>query len=324
MQKKTIFTLFGGGCFVVILIGVGLFVGAGYLIRQALAEQSVRAPEDAAVAALRVERGSATISTSGLEQVVASGAETEVKSDDVISVSDDGRASIVWDGYGRTLLDAGTHLSVVEAERPKDESLRARVLVNIGRTWTRLERILDLDSEVSVGANNVVATVRGTSFGVERQGNQTSIKVKESKVDAARFSDPFSTASLTTFLKNFQADQTVKAGFKIASDDAASGPLDPSVEMTRADLNDPFILAGDRELSPDEYDLSGWVSDSERWLQRGVEYLAWRPWLLTRIDFGSGGSFREFYNGIPSDIRSDIEKKFGSPDFAEMERLLNW
>lgn len=305
------------------LIGVGLVFGIGYFVSRTLTEQSQRTDAEAAVAVLRVERGSATITSSGIDQTVASAHETEVLKGDEILVSDDGRAAIVWDGHGRTLLDAGTRLRVTEAERPSDGSLRARLLIDIGRTWTRLERLLDLDSEVSVGASNVVATVRGTSFGVERLGNDVGVKVKESTVATARFSDPFSPASLEAFLDDFVAEQTVEAGFKISDAAAVRGPLGAPVAMTEDELNDPFVREGDRNLSPDEYDLSGWMSGAERWLGGAIEYLAWRPWLLARLDFGAE-SFRAFYRNVPTNVRTDIEAKLGPPDFEEMERLLNW
>ncbi len=308
---------------ILLLIGVGLVFGIGYFVSKTLTEQSQRTDAESAVAVLRVERGSAIITTAGIPQNVASEHETEVLTGDEIVVSDDGRAAIVWDKYGRTLLDAGTRLRVTEAERPSGNSIRARLLLDIGRTWTRLERLLDLDSEVSVGASNVVATVRGTSFGVERLGNDIGVKVTESTVETARFSDPFSPASLAAFLEDFSPDQTIEAGFKISDAAAVRGPLGASVEMTQDELNDPFVREGDRELSPDEYDLSGWMSGAERWLGGAIEYLAWRPWLLANLDFGAE-SFRTFYGNVPSGVRADIEAKMGAPDFEEMQRLLNW
>lgn len=322
MQKKT-WAILGGGLALLILIGGGLVFGVGYFVSKTLSEQSQRSDAEAAVAVLRVERGFATITTAGIEQSVASDDETEVKTGDEIVVSDDGRAAIVWDKHGRTLIDAGTRLRVTEAERPSGDSLRARLLIDIGRTWTRLERILDLDSEVSVGASNVVATVRGTSFGMERQGSETSVKVTESSVATARSNQPFSEASFIAALDVFEAQQTVEAKFKVTAAAGSVGILDASVPMTEDELNDPFLLAGDRELSPSEYDLSGWMSGAERWLGSAIEYLAWRPWLLAGLDFNAG-SFREFYANIPKNVRNDIEARVGAPNFEEMERLLNW
>jgi hypothetical protein len=322
MQKKT-WAILGGGCALLILIGVGLVFGIGYFVSRTLTEQSQRTDAESAVAVLRVERGSAIITTAGIPQNVASENETEVLTGDEIVVSDDGRAAIVWDKYGRTLLDAGTRLRVTEAERSSGNSLRARLLLDIGRTWTRLERLLDLDSEVSVGASNVVATVRGTSFGVERLGNDVGVKVTESSVATARSNQPFSQASFTAALELFESQQTVEAGHKVTAAAGSVGILDAPVPMTEDELSDPFLLAGDRELLPNEYDLSGWTSGAERWLGSAIEYLAWRPWLLAGLDFNAE-SFREFYANIPANVRSDIEARVGAPNFEEMERLLNW
>ncbi|KAA0205589.1 hypothetical protein EDM68_05220 [Candidatus Uhrbacteria bacterium] len=315
--------MLGGVVAVVLILGAAAAYGVGYFVSRTLAAQSQRAEDEAAIAVLRVERGSAKIMSFGITQEVPNGGETEVLKNDEIVVSDDGRAAIVWDKHGRTLIDAGTRLRVTELARPRGESLRARLLIDIGRTWTRLERILDLDSEVSVGAHDVVATVRGTSFGVERQGNATAVKVKESKVDAARFIDRFTPASMASFLEDFTAEQTVEAGFKVVAADAEKGPLAPPVEMTQDELNDPFLLEGDRPLMPEEYDLSGWKSGAERWLAGALEYLAWRPWLLARLNFDFE-SFRAFYGRVPSGIRTGIESRIGAPNLEEMERLLNW
>lgn len=322
MQKNT-WAILGGGCLVVLLLLVGLFVGAGYMIRNALTEQTVRTEVETPVAVLRVELGRATVTTAGVTQELVPGEESEVLTGDEIVVSDDGRAAIVWDGHGRTLIDAGTRLRVTEAERPSSGILRARMLMDIGRTWTRLERLLGTDSEVSVGAYDVVATVRGTSFGLERQGNQTVVKVTESRVEVARAERPFSQAAFTAALDLFDSGEVVEAGYKLAADVQTSGTFDPPTELTEDELNDPFLRQGDRRLEPGEYDLSGWISGAERWLQRAIEYLAWRPWLLLRIRFG-GETFREFYGNLPSDIRGGIESSIGPPDFVELERVLNW
>lgn len=309
MQKKTLLIGLGVGCAALILIVAGLMAAAGYFLKQAVSSQG--ADREVPVAILRVERGSATITTSGASQQVSGEAETEVLTGDEITVSDDGRAAIYWHGYGRTLIDAGTKLRVTEASRPAGEkSIKANILIDIGRAWTRLEQVLELGSEVTVGTSDVVATVRGTSFGVERQGAASSIKVKESKVAASRIGS--------------DAAQDVDAGSKLDVPTGSTGALRTPAKLSDAELNDPFLLAGDTKIPAEDYTLTGWSSAADRWIQGGIEYLAWRPWLFLQIDFGGGGSFREWYGRLPSSIRTDVEAKLGAPNLAEISRLLNW
>lgn len=300
MQKKPLVI----GCVVAILVlilGLGGLLGGGmYFVKKMIADQGQTA--EVPVAVLRVERGSATVVSGSASQEVTT--ETQVGTGDEITVSSDGRAALYWDGHGRTLIDAGTKLRVEEASRPAGpDSIKAKILIDIGRTWTRIEQVLDVGSEVSAATNDVVATVRGTSFGVDRTGGTSAIRVKESKVAASR---PGSVDMVE-----------VDAGFKYVGGQ--------STRLSETELADPFVVDGDRDIPDEDYDLSSFLTGAEAWLQKGLEYLMWRPWLLSRIDFGAGGdTFREWYGNFPADIRAGIEAKNGAPNYDEISRLLDW
>lgn len=293
----------------IFLLGGALLIGGGiYFVNQVISQQGTIA--EAPVAVLRVEQGNVSIASGGVMQEVT--ADTQVNQGDEITVSDDGRAALYWDGYGRTLIDAGTKLRVTEASRPSGEkSIKAKFLIDIGRTWTRIEQVLDVGSEVSGATGDVVATVRGTSFGVERVGNASAIRVKSSKVQATRVDSA--------------EELVVEEGFKLEVPRGSTGSLRKPIQLTDVELQDPLLLAGDKDIPDADYDLSGFSSDAETWIQKTVEYFAWHPWLLMQVDFSGGGdTFQAWYQGFPSGVRAQIEARNGKPNYAEISRLLDW
>jgi hypothetical protein len=65
----------------------------------------------------------------------------------------------------------------------KRETLRVRLKVESGRVWTRLQKLLGRDSSFTTQVSDVIATVRGTSFGHGFDGAANVwVKVKESQV----------------------------------------------------------------------------------------------------------------------------------------------
>jgi hypothetical protein len=308
MQMKPLLIGLGVAVILIFLGGAAIIGGGIFIVGQLVSQQTTTG--EAPVAVLRVEQGKASVSSGGVLQEVKT--ETQVNQGDEIVVSDDGRAALYWDGYGRTLIDAGTKLRVTEASRPDGgKSIKAKFLIDIGRTWTRIEQVLDVGSEVSGATGDVVATVRGTSFGVERVGNASAIRVKSSKVKATRVG---STQELL-----------VEEGFKLEVPRGSTGSLRTPIKLSDIELQDPLLLAGDKDIPDADYDLSAFSSDAETWIQKTVEYLAWHPWLLMQVDFsGAGDSFQAWYQSFPSGVRAQIEAKNGKPNYAEISRLLNW
>lgn len=107
---------------------------------------------------------------------------------DVIETGADGKAEIIWTGYGRTLVAANSKLTITDAKLDEtDNGIIAKMKLEAGRVWTRLEKLLSTGSSFEVKASNVVATVRGTSFGVGMdQPGRVEVKVAESNVQVAR------------------------------------------------------------------------------------------------------------------------------------------
>jgi hypothetical protein len=106
-----------------------------------------------------------------------------VSEGDTIETGNGSSAAIIWPDYGRTVIDANSKITLTKADKAGDK-LNVNMNLDFGRMWTRLERLLGRDSGFEVRASNVVATVRGTSFGVERPrtGGNVKVQVAESRV----------------------------------------------------------------------------------------------------------------------------------------------
>ncbi len=109
----------------------------------------------------------------------------EVSAGDSVRTGDGGEASIVWGDEGVTRLDAGTELEIAEAPSNGSgaTSSAIRLKLTAGRVWSRMLKLLDANSSMEVGTTDVVATVRGTSFGIAKVASATEAAVSESVVN---------------------------------------------------------------------------------------------------------------------------------------------
>jgi hypothetical protein len=108
----------------------------------------------------------------------------EVHAGDMVKTGTDSEAQILWGDQGVTRLDQNTELVIEEA--PIDGSGAAssiiRLQVNAGRVWNRMLKLLDVESAMEIRTSDVVATVRGTSYGIIKQPTCTEAAVTESAV----------------------------------------------------------------------------------------------------------------------------------------------
>lgn len=97
----------------------------------------------------------------------------------------DGKATVDWFGNGETRVGESSQVLIQRAEEAEG-SVQVRLRLETGRVWSRVLRLLDMNSDVSVETGDVVATVRGTSFDVQKSsGGPTTIWVADSVVEAA-------------------------------------------------------------------------------------------------------------------------------------------
>lgn len=107
----------------------------------------------------------------------------EIFAQDHIRTGETGEAQIRWGDRGVTRLDPETEVTVETVA--SGETLYSAVLnvrVESGRVWNRVLKILDIDGGMRVETSDVVATVRGTAFGVAKETDSTDIAVTESVV----------------------------------------------------------------------------------------------------------------------------------------------
>lgn len=111
--------------------------------------------------------------------------ETGVISGDTVRTGDDGTATIRVYGIGESRLGKGSELTITSASGTIDvaQPVVVRFRLSAGRVWTRLLRLLDIESAFSIEANQVAATVRGTSFDLLATATGTIIWVSDAGVD---------------------------------------------------------------------------------------------------------------------------------------------
>ncbi|MFA4954270.1 MAG: FecR family protein [Patescibacteria group bacterium] len=139
------------------------------------------------VPAIRVESIKANVEykTSGSDEWRAVMAAQELHQGDAVRTDKDGRADIRWSDRGVTRLDPGSQITIetLPAQAWDLERATLRIKVESGRVWTRLRKILNLQGEMEVATDDVVATVRGTAFGVVPTASSTVVAVGESVVE---------------------------------------------------------------------------------------------------------------------------------------------
>ncbi len=105
---------------------------------------------------------------------------------DRVRTGAEGEARIVWGDRGYTRIDPSSEI-VIE-DTPLDGELTPGASIGVrvesGRVWSRMLKLLDLDSSMEIKTSDVVATVRGTTFGIIK-GADSEIAVAESVVEVA-------------------------------------------------------------------------------------------------------------------------------------------
>jgi hypothetical protein len=99
-----------------------------------------------------------------------------------------GSVTLTVSGVSQTRLSTSTELTVTDLILPQNNDVKSQTSLTLvsGRTWSRIIRLLELDSSYTVTTDDVVATVRGTAFETARfPGQETWIAVYEGQVKAA-------------------------------------------------------------------------------------------------------------------------------------------
>jgi hypothetical protein len=94
-------------------------------------------------------------------------------------------AEILWGDRGVTRLDTNTQVTVeaMPADATQATGVDIKLRLEAGRIWSRMMKLLDIQSSFDVETRDVVATVRGTAFGVAVTARATEAAVTRSVVD---------------------------------------------------------------------------------------------------------------------------------------------
>jgi hypothetical protein len=189
----------------------------------------------------------------------------ELEAGDGLSVGQSGKAVVVWPGYGRTTLDIGTELALDRAlALPSKDAWTARLKLEAGRAWTRFEKLLTDGSSFEVRSGNIIAAVRGTSFGVTNAEGKTRLQVTDSFVQAFAVRDRWPTDSerarglFDALEEPYGAEVVCRAGQELevpsAPDDLEFVMPEP-VAMPAGSVAEPFIREADSPAEPGSLDI---------------------------------------------------------------------
>lgn len=180
-----------GSVLVFTLIVIGLLVvagGAGFFwLRQSkLPDQNQPAPQttseaDASYAWVEViNSGVFRVSSSSASSSAASTTELSsgdiLLSGDTISTDTHGVAVVHFPDTSIVRVDTDTKFSIQNfSYNPENHSIILELFVDVGRVWSKIFELATPESLWQVKTSNAVATVRGTSFGVEYQKGKSRI-----------------------------------------------------------------------------------------------------------------------------------------------------
>jgi len=114
---------------------------------------------------LKVESGTATVKRSdGTEETVET--ETTVGMGDTIIVSEDGEATLYWFDDSISRLSGGTEITIDQADYNPENINETDIGFEVvsGEVWSKVQNLVDEDSEFLSYSGNIVAGVRGSTY----------------------------------------------------------------------------------------------------------------------------------------------------------------
>ena len=185
----------------------------------------------------------------------------EISEGAVVGVFGSGVANLHFPDGSVLRIDSGTRFVMEEGSfNPESDALRVKINLLIGRVWSRIISLATPDSIWEVKTATAVATVRGTAFGMEYDGNAVSVVGSENTVavtaidpetkelikEASVIVEPnkiveFKKEDVSAIKRHIAARESdVKAGIA-AAPAAKAGPLLVAREAPRAVLEKDWI-----------------------------------------------------------------------------------
>ncbi|MFO0764640.1 MAG: FecR domain-containing protein [Patescibacteria group bacterium] len=137
---------------------------------------------------IEVLEGSAELKKAGADAFqTVNGTSTTVGAGDTVRAAKGGVVEIIWGDQGVSRLEDGSEIMIDSApDFTADEPSAISLKLTAGRIWSRMVKVLDLDKPMQVKAGDVVATVRGTTYGVELNADGANVVVDDSVVSVDR------------------------------------------------------------------------------------------------------------------------------------------
>lgn len=134
------------------------------------------------IARLVIEKGAVFIKTTEgvLEDRAHSGMALE--EGNIIRTGEGSAASVFIPGRADLRLSENTTIDLLELKPSLSQGLVLRFKLESGKAWSRLMKLIDISSAYEGGTDNVVATVRGTAFGIIKDQNNTKVVVDHAGV----------------------------------------------------------------------------------------------------------------------------------------------
>ncbi|MCC7357680.1 FecR domain-containing protein [Candidatus Uhrbacteria bacterium] len=128
--------------------------------------------------------GTVEIKSAGTDSFKPLLTSTQIAVNDVLRTGDSGKAEIRWGDRGITRIEPKTELQI-EASPDSNRLTNASIKLHLvsGKVWNRMYKLLDVQSDIQVRTDSVVATVRGTAFGVGADAGGFETAVTESVVN---------------------------------------------------------------------------------------------------------------------------------------------
>ena len=110
----------------------------------------------------------------------------ELMAGDAVRTDREGLAEVRWGDLGVTRLDASSELKIEVLPPDITDAVKASIRLHLasGRAWSRLLKLYGPESSFETRTDSVVATVRGTAFGLAKGASSTRLAVTEAVVEA--------------------------------------------------------------------------------------------------------------------------------------------
>ncbi|MFZ6015966.1 MAG: hypothetical protein ACOYUZ_06490 [Patescibacteria group bacterium] len=96
-----------------------------------------------------------------------------------------GEARLLYPEFGISILPQGTKITIIPSDKSQNGGFNVDIILEAGKIWTRLEKLLGMDEDFSVESSDVVATVRGTAFGVSIVNGEVDVTVAGHQVSVS-------------------------------------------------------------------------------------------------------------------------------------------